>query len=284
MELLPRLINEDLTLVFWFFGAGKTFYTVEEAYKAYKRWDVVISNMWLAFPHVRWYTANELPPIINEIQNYHDKFATPMYAPRSYLWAHDIKPINGKPRRFFFLIDEAAIFFNARNFKQNFSSPEMIEFFVQPRKFDCSIAVICQSLKMIDVNFIRLAQEVIEFRKWLGGIFRLGEWFDTKFLNLEDGGWDPNTPVTKRKFFLHPYYTYKAKAKFIGWLYYTKEILGDRAVRRPEHILTLQDYFFKETTDLIFHDWYWKVLKAQIFGISEEEAEQDSENAIKTDK
>ena len=41
--------------------------------------------MWLAFPHVRWYIADELPAIIEEIQNYHDDFATPMYAPKSYL-------------------------------------------------------------------------------------------------------------------------------------------------------------------------------------------------------
>ena len=143
--------------------------------------------MWLAFPHVRWYVASDLPPIITEIQNYHDDYATPRYAPKSYLGANGITPKTGKTRKFFFLIDEAAIFFNARNFKQNFSTPEMIEFFVQPRKFDCTIAVIAQSLKMIDVNFVRLAQEVVEFRKWLGGLFRLGEGFDTKFLNLEDG-------------------------------------------------------------------------------------------------
>lgn len=277
------LIKEDLTLVFWFFWAWKTFYTVEEAYKAYKRWDIVISNMWLAFPHIRWYTADEMPPIVKEIQDYHDNFATPMYAPKSYLWAHEIKPIKGKPRRFFFLIDEAAIFFNARNFKQNFSSPEMIEFFVQPRKFDCTIAVICQSLNMIDVNFVRLAQEVVEFRKWIGGLFRLGEGYDTSRLNLEEGWIDPQTtPVTRRKFFLHLYYTWKARAKFIWGLYYTKEILWDRAVRRPEHIRTVKDYFFKETTDPEFHDWHGKVLKAQIFWLSEKEAEEDSENAQNT--
>lgn len=278
------LIWQDLTLVFWFFGAGKTFYTVEEAYKAYQKGYIVVSNMWLAFPHVRWYVAEDLPPIINEIQKYHDNFATPMYAPKSYLGTHGIKPIKGKPRRFFFLIDEAAIFFNARNFRQNFSTPEMIEFFVQPRKFDCTIAVICQSLKMIDVNFVRLAQEVVEFRKWIWWIFRLWEWFDTKFLNLEDGWWDPNTPVTRRKFFFHLYYIWKARAKFIWWLYYTKEILWDRSIRMPEHIRTIQDYIFMEQTEPDFHNWHAKVLKAQIFGISEEEAEQDSENAINTDK
>lgn len=282
--MLAPLINQDLTLVFGFFGAGKTFYTVEEAYNAYKKGYIVVSNMWLAFPHVRWYTADELPPIIKEVQNYHDNYATPRYAPKSYLWANEIKSEEGKTRKFFFLIDEAAIFFNARNFKQNFANSDMIEFFVQPRKFDCTIAVICQSLKMIDVNFVRLAQEVVEFRKWIGGLFRLWEGFDTKYLNLEDGGWDPNTPVTRRKFFLHPYFIWKAKAKFIGWLYYTKEILGERAVRHSSHIRTIAEYMNKEETQADFHDWYWKTIKAQVFGLTQEEAEQDTENAIKTDK
>ena len=68
--------------------------------------------MWLAFPHIRWYTADELPPIVKEIQNYHDDFATPRYAPKSYLGSHNIKPEKGKTRRFFFLIDEASIFFH----------------------------------------------------------------------------------------------------------------------------------------------------------------------------
>lgn len=278
------LIWQDLTLVFGFFGAGKTFYTVEEAYNAYKKGYIVISNMWLAFPHVRWYVAEELPPIIEEIQYYHDHVATPRYAPKSYLGANGISPIKGKSRKFFFLIDEAAIFFNARNFKQNFNTPEMIEFFVQPRKFDCTIAVICQSLKMIDVNFVRLAQEVVEFRKWIGWLFRLWEGFDTKFLNLEDGWWDPNTPVTRRKFFLHNFFTFRAKVKFIWWLYYTKEILWQRAVRRPDHILTISDYLLREKLYPDFHDWYGSILKAQVFGITEQEAEEDTNNSIYTDK
>lgn len=281
---LGKLIREDLTLVFWFFWAGKTFYTVEQAYNAYKDWDIVISNMWLAFPHIRWYTADELPPIIQEIQNYHDNVATPIYAPNSYKWANWVVPQKGKTRRFFILIDEAAIFFNARNFKQNFNSPEMIEFFVQPRKFDCSIAVICQSLKMIDVNFVRLAQEVVEFRKWIWWLFRLWEWYDTKYLNIEDWGWDPNTPVTRRKFFLHPFFTLKAKIQFIWGLYYTKEILWERAIRRPEHIKTLQEYFTKEKEDKEFHNWHWKILKSQVFWLTKEQEKEDTENAIKNDK
>lgn len=279
-----RLIKEDLTLVFGFFGAWKTFYTVEEAYKAYKRWDIVISNMWLAFPHIRWYTADEMPPIVKEIQQYHDEFATPRYAPKSYLGAHGIKPEKGKPRRFFFLIDEAWIFFNSRNFKKNFDKPEMIEFLVQPRKFDCTIAVICQSLKMIDVNFVRLAQEVVEFRPWLFGLFRFWEAYDTKFLNIEWDWWDRDIPVTRRKIFVHDFYTIKARIKFIGWLYYTKEILWIRAVRRSEHILTLEDYLQKEKTQKDFHDWHGKILKSQIFWLTEKEAEEDTENSINTDK
>lgn len=36
---------------------------------------------------------------------------------------------------------------------------------------------------------------------------------------------------------------------------------------------------FKEQTDPAFHDWYWKTLKAQVFWLSEQEAEEDTENA-----
>lgn len=280
-----RLINNDLTVIFGFFWAGKTFYTVIQAYEAYLRWDIVVSNMWLAFPHVRWYTADELPPIIEEVRKYHDNFATPMSAPNSFIFSHNIERQKGKPRRFFFLIDEWAIFFNARNFKKNFENPDMIEFLVQPRKYNCAIAVICQSLKMIDVNFIRLAQEIIEFRKWIGWLFRLWEAFDTKFLNLEEG-WNPDTPVTRRKFYLHPYYTTKSQITFFGWLYYTKEILGERAVRSDEHIKSIREYSHKETTDPNFHAWRTKfrLIKQQLFWLTEEQEKEDTENAHTSEK
>lgn len=278
-----KLINQDLTLVFGFFGAWKTFYTVMQAYEAYKRWDIVVSNMWLAFPHIRWYVGEELPPIVEEIQTYHDTIATPFYAPNSYKFSHWITPTKSKPRRFFILIDEGSIFFNARNFKKNFDNPKMLEFFVQPRKFDCSIAIICQDLKMIDVNFSRLAQEVVEFRKWIGGLFRLGESFDTKFIDFDSGVWQKETPVKRRKFYVHPYYTNKSRLLFFGGLYYTKEILGERAIRRDEHIKSLKDYLFYETTNPHFHDWdkNFKLAKQQIFWISEKEKIQDAKNALK---
>ena len=44
--------------------------------------------MWLAFPHIRWYVGQELPPIVEEIQSYHDDIATPFYAPNSYKFSH----------------------------------------------------------------------------------------------------------------------------------------------------------------------------------------------------
>lgn len=276
------LINQDLTLVFWFFWAGKTFYTVMQAYEAYKRWDIVISNMWLAFPHIRWYTANELPPIINEIQYYHDNIATPFYAPNSYKISHWIVSTKEKPRRFFILIDEGSIFFNSRNFKKNFDNPDIIEFFVQPRKFDCSIAIICQDIKMIDVNFSRLAQEVVEFRKWIWWFFRLWESYDTKFINFDEWWWDKETPIKRRKFFLHSYYTNKSRLLFFWGLYYTKEILWVRAIRRDDHIRTLKDYLFQEQTNPDFHNWdkNFKIIKQQIFWISEKEEIEDAKNAI----
>lgn len=281
-----RLIPQNLALVFGEFWAWKTFYTVLQAFAAYLRGDVVISNMWLAFPHVRWYVSDDLPAIIHAVQDYHDDVSTPSYAPNSYLFSHDIEKINQKPRQFFFLVDEGGLFFNARNFKKNFDNPKMLEFFVQPRKYDCTIAIIAQNLNMLDVNFRRLAQDVIEFRKWILGLFRLGESYDPKYLRTEEWGWDPETPVIRRKFYLHPFYTQKSKVQFFGWLYYTKEILGDRAVRHPSHILSLDRFLTLEQTDINFHGWQmtYKLAKQQLFALSEKEEKEDSENAPYYDK
>lgn len=282
-NFLGNLIDQNLTLVFWFFWAGKTFYTVMEAYKAYLRWDIVISNMWLAFPHIRWYTADEFPPIIKEIQSYHDKTATLSYWPDSYLFAHQLQRVKTKTRRFFILIDEGSIFFNARNFKKNFDNPDIIEFFVQPRKFDCSIAIICQNLEMIDVNFRRLAQEVVELRPWL--FFRIWESYDTKYINFSEGWWSPDIPIKRRKFFVHFYYTLKSRLKFFWWLYYTKEILGERSIRSETHITTLEEYFKQEKENPDFHKWQdnFKLIKQQLFWLNEKEIKEDEEN-IKDDK
>ena len=278
------LLNQNLNLVFWEFWAWKTMYTVKDAYEAYERWEIVISNMWLAFPHIRWYTSKWLPPIIKEIQDYHDNVATPTYAPNSYLFSNNIKKRKWKTRKFFFLIDEGSIFFNARNFKENFSDSTMIEFFVQPRKYDCTIAIICQSLKMIDINFVRLAQEVVEFRKSLFGFIRVGESYDIKYINLEGQGWDHETPIIERKRYFHLWNIQKAKTKFFWGLYYTKEILGERAVRHPKNILTLKDYLEKEEQPN-FHDWKKNFAMAKkFFWLDEKEIEQDSQNAHKTDK
>lgn len=280
------LIPQNLALIFGQFWAWKTFYSVLQAYDAYTRWDVVISNMWLAFPHVRWYIPDELPPIIHEIQDYHDKIATPNYSPNSYRFAHNIEKSNEKPRRFFFLIDEAWLFFNSRNFKKNFDDPKMLEFFVQPRKYDCTIAIICQSLEMIDVNFRRLAQDVIEFRKWIWWIFRLGESFDPKYLTMEQGWWNPETPVLRRKFYLHFYFTQKSHIKFFGGLYYTKEILGDRAIRHFSHITSIKKYLLLEKADVKFHNWQisMDLAKQQLFWLNKNELLQDNIEAPIHDK
>lgn len=277
-----RLIPQNLALIFGQFGAGKTFYVVQEAYKAYMRWDIVISNMWLAFPHVRWYVPSELPPIIREVQDYHDNIATPSYAPSSYLSAHSIQRTKNKPRKFFFLIDEAWLFFNNRSFRENFSDKTMLEFLVQPRKYDCTLAVIVQSLDMLDVNFVRLAQDVIEFRKYILWLFRLGEAFDIKYLASQDW-WDPDTPIIRRKFYLHPFFTFRARTQFFGWLYYTKEILGNRAIRSPDHVITLDTYLLLDRNKN-FHNWRWKMPKQQAFWLTPKEADADTKCAPYTDR
>jgi len=82
--------SSNLSLIFWQFGAWKTYYIVREARKAYERGDIVISNTWLSFPHIRFYVPSDLPPILGEINTYHHQETTPVVAPYSYLDAHGI--------------------------------------------------------------------------------------------------------------------------------------------------------------------------------------------------
>lgn len=157
------MLNGNLSLIFGQFGAGKTYYTVREAKRAFLDGAVVISNTWLAFPHIRFYSPEDLPAILEELSLYYNSHILPSTAPLSYTDSHSITPKDIDPLEFFILIDEGGLFFNNRNFAKNFSDKSVLEMLVQPRKYGMQICVVTQDLEMLDKNFIRLAQEVVEF-------------------------------------------------------------------------------------------------------------------------
>lgn len=239
--IMSKLFNSNLSLIFWVFWRWKSYYTIKMALDAYLNWKIVISNTWLAFPHVRYYVPSDLPKILEEIHHIHQYEVVPSEAPLSYLLDHDIEYKKSKPIEYFVINDEAWIFFNNRNFKQNFDNPKMLEMLFQPRKYGLQICAICQDLNTIDVNFIRVAQEIVEFTIFLW-FFRRAYSYDKKYINLDNQIWNPDTPIIAKKTWLHARELSIDNNKYFGWLYFTKEILWMSSFRSKNAILSISDY------------------------------------------
>lgn len=253
------MFNNNLSIVFGQFWSWKTFEMVMLAYKRYTEENaIIISNMWLSFPHIRIYENSDLIPILDEIWKYHKNVITPFNAPASYLLAHGIESSDIPNRPIFVLIDEGVIFFESRNFAKNFASPELRNMFATPRHFDMQIVVIVQNYDRIDKLIRDLAQEVVEVRPWLF-FFRVMLSLDTNRIMGENGGLNEEIPVLEKKTTI-PYLRYKkVHSKFFGGLYYTKEALSTLSIRSTDTITTLKQYL--ELTPEQLYDWRKKYQK-----------------------
>lgn len=252
------MLNQNLSIIFWTFGTWKTYYAVRNAYQAYLDGAIVISNMWLAFPHIRWYLLEDLPRILHEIYDYHEEVIVPFEAPDSFLLAHDIKrDRDNPPRSFYVLADEGGVFFNARNFQSNFKEKSLLVMLAEPRYFNMQITAITQKLDLIDKTFRDLSQEIIEFTPFLFGIFRRALSYDLKYL-VDEGWWDHDIETVETKTYFHWYHRRKDTSNFFGGLYFTKEVLGDLALRRKDDITSLREFFEREDTEV---DWRQNIVK-----------------------
>lgn len=244
------MFDQNLSLVFGTFWAWKTYYAVREAFDAFNRWAIVISNTWLSFPHIRFYVPSDLPSILQEISRYHVSDVTPSVAPYSYLKAHNIDWNDDIPREFFILIDEGGLFFNARNFQKNFSDDSILEMLVQPRKYGLQITAIVQDLQLIDKVFRVLSQEIVELVPTFMGFFRKAYSYDKKYI-LVEWWWTPDIPVLESKSYFHWWNKRTDRIRHFWGLYYTREILWSKAIRYDEDIFTLAKYIQLEKEDLL---------------------------------
>ena len=250
--IFSYMLDQNLSIIFWTFWTGKTYYAVRNAYQAYQNGAVVISNMWLAFPHIRWYLPSDLPSILHEIYDYHENVIVPFEAPDSFLASHGIKRNReDSPRNFYVLADEWGVFFNSRNFQQNFKEKSLLVMLAEPRHFNMQITAITQKLDLIDKTFRDLSQEIIEFTPFFFWIFRRSISYDLKYLK-EEWWWNEESQIIETKTYFHWWQRKKDTSNFLGWLYFTKEVLGDLALRRPDDIKSLKEFFEREDTE---HDW-----------------------------
>lgn len=97
-------------------------------------------------------------------------------------WYLDLWNVDTK---FNIILDEASIYFNNREFSENFKWPRkaILEYIYQVRKFNVLFFCIVQNPAELDTKFRRLA---MYFRKYYHGIFRWQWWRDFYFVNPDE--------------------------------------------------------------------------------------------------
>ena len=200
----------------------KTQQVVIDAYERHIQWEIIISNIWLNFPHIRFKKWSDLPAILREIADYCNHEKLPIEAPLKMLKEYWLERKAWKVQKFFLLFDEIWNHLNTRNWNKNFKDELMRDMLTEPRKYWLTIVWVTQSWKRVDVEFREACEDWFLFSKTWKWIF---ERFKCTHLWVHDWEFNFEKPIIlwqKQKFtywdkFLHHYRK----------MYYTGEINGD---------------------------------------------------------
>jgi len=143
----------------------KTQQAVIDAYEAHKNGSIVISNIWLSFPHVRFHDSPTLVPILREMADYCNDHVMAVEAPTLMLKEYWMKRKYWTLKKFFLLFDEIGNHLNNRNWQKNFKDPILRDMLTEPRKYKLTIVWICQSYDDVDVAFLRACEDWFLFSK-----------------------------------------------------------------------------------------------------------------------
>jgi hypothetical protein len=218
------------SLYFWRKWGGKTQQAVIDAYEAYRNGKIVISNVWLSFPHIRFLKWKDLPTILKEIANYCNLEKLPIEAPIKMLNEYWLERKKWVVQEFFLLFDEIWNHLNTRNWNKNFKEELMRDMLTEPRKYWLTIVGITQAWKRVDVEFREACEDWFLFSK-------VGRWIfeRRRCTHLWVHDWEfvfdkPNILWTTQKF------TYFDKVLHLYQkMYYTWEISGDWASENVPH-------------------------------------------------
>lgn len=225
-------------LYFWRKGGWKTQQGVIDAYESYRNWKIVISNIWVSFPHIRFQKWSDLPAILKEISDYCNLEKLPIEAPLQLLKEYWLERKKWVVQEFFLLFDEIGNHLNTRNWNKNFKSEFMRDMLTEPRKYWLTIVGITQSWKRVDVEFREACEDWFLFSKTWKWIFERRR--STHFW-VHNGEFDFDKPIIlgqTRKF------TYWDKLlKVYQKMYYTWEISGDWAIKNVPHRFVVWSIF-----------------------------------------
>ena len=200
----------------------KTTQAVIDAYEAHKDWQIIISNTWLNFPHIRFTDTKNLVPILKEIAQYCNMHKIPIEAPTVMLKDYGIDRKKWKVNKYFLLFDEIGKHLNRRNWQANFKEEFMRDMLTEPRKYNLTIVGITQSWKRVDNEFLEACEDWFLFSKtgW--------KWFErvyTTHLWVHNGEFNFEKPIIiwKNKRWVY----WDKNLTFYRTLFYSGEIIGD---------------------------------------------------------
>ncbi len=201
------------------FGSGKT-QNVTHFLKIAGRHQVNVSNYYTGYTHVQVQSAHDVMAVLDDIYDYH-RYVTcwpdrhklfklkpwrlPAYEERAAAFRAkypDLRP----GAEFCFALDEASVYFNPREFKDNFSGKfkALLKVFYQPRKLKLLFLAVVQSPLELDVKIRRLATYYVKYYKGLG-FFRWAKKY--YFPNPEEMDFEKADLVgTKFNVNFYPYY------------------------------------------------------------------------------
>ena len=187
-------------IVMWEFGSWKT-QNITKYLKVYNpKKEINISNYYNWYSQFQISNHTDLINILSDIYDYHqyinlyeyrDKLYThkqnrlPKYLEWARLFHEKYWSNLQKNIKFNIALDEASIYFNPRDFKNNFwwENVKLLDFIYQPRKLNLLFLVVVQNPLELDVKFRRLASYYRKYYKW----FRIIRWHkDYYFPNPEE--------------------------------------------------------------------------------------------------
>ena len=222
---MPKSYANALGYTNIYFGqrwSWKSQQAVIDAYHAYMDGHIIISNLWLNFPHIRFTKTKELPMILHEIADYNHNVTMPTEAPIQMLKEYKMeRKRTRKILKYFILIDEIWKHFNSRNWHKNFHDDILVDMLTEPRKYNLTVIGVTQAWKRIDVQFRELTQDWFLFSKSGWWIF---EHMDCVHIWVHDWEFHYENPIIidrNRKWVY-----WNKMLLFYRTLYYTKEIVG----------------------------------------------------------
>lgn len=233
-------------IFFWRKGAGKTQMAVIQAYYAWKRGDIIISNIWLDFPHIRFHWWKDLPPILREIALYCGDHVMSVEAPSKMLREYWLSRKKMKLNNFFILFDEIGNHLNNRSWNSNFKDPLLRDMLTEPRKYKLTIVWVCQSTDDVDIAFLRACEDWFLFSKKWTGIFLRFHYTHFWVMNWK-------LDFTNEIYILARGYKFAVFWKMLSHfreLYWTGEIVGAGAKGNAPHKFNERDIYTPEPVNV----------------------------------